>query len=870
MLTRRHLVLVLIAALSFFSPLRGASRALIVVGTTGSSSIADELKHSAQTIREALVLRGFSPDAVEILAAEPAARRINRDDVLQRLKSAQNLTATDEYWLVLLGFSAPTGDGSPAFQVAGPRLDVDTLKTALDAIPARQYVFIGTSDAGGFVPALLKAHRDVLAATKEEGEIDLPRYPDGWAEALKANPHAEWKQVAAIAADLTAKFYSENNLAPGEHSRLGDPATGKVLEPPFGVDTTAPAALPPPRDDGSMTLIDPNEIKVDIHKPNSEWETQPATAETKKLIAEARAAPNPDGFSAVMLEQRIGYRIGDDTTAENTVLRRVYIEREDGVERWANFILPQDPPAVTTKLIAARIIQPDGASVAFNPDKTPEATDTTSGLCGALTAVFIPGAHAGCLIEIAYRTNRLLDVGDPEYSESLEVQQDIPVLSTQLELQIPAAGHIHFKLRNLDAKPTESDGSGMRTLAWKLDNLPGYEGLPFDPPKSEMLGTLDISSLDSWNEFANWYLRLAQGSDKQDDSVRAKAKELAATATSRVDKIRKAFEFVSSLRYVAIEFGINGIRPRTPAAVLQNRYGDCKDKANLLIALLADMGIDARFCLLNRGSSTDTSFPGWQFNHAIAFVPKAPGEAQPDDLFLDTTDSTAPFPTLSPGDIGRSALVFSGQTAEFITVASAREEGTTYDERWQLRQGPDGHWAGTLQTTWGGLAEYDLRQAVRGLTPRQRDFALQNFLARQLPDADFSQLDLTAADDLAKPLQLKAAVQLGAPAYPLSAFDSTEYFAAATRNRPLLLNNGQKLNLVQTIDVIYQQNAPVDPPAPFHAEAAGIRVSAEWQKVDDHTYRRTAKLDVEQPLVAAADYASVRDLLRQWTRYLSH
>ena len=41
-----------------------------------------------------------------------------------------------------------------AFQVSGPRLTVTDLKPALDAIPAQQFIFVGTSDSGGFVTIL--------------------------------------------------------------------------------------------------------------------------------------------------------------------------------------------------------------------------------------------------------------------------------------------------------------------------------------------------------------------------------------------------------------------------------------------------------------------------------------------------------------------------------------------------------------------------------------------------------------------------------------------------------------------------------------------------------------------------------------------
>ncbi len=849
-------------------PLMASPNALIVIGTTGSPSVTTVLDSAAQVIHDGLIQRGFTPEAVEILKTQTADDRVTADRVLQSLAKRKTLASTDEFWLILLGFSGRNDADVPAFQVSGPRLAATELKSALDAIPAAQFVFIGTSDSGGFVPILLSKNRSVLAATREEGEIDLPRFPEAWAAALKEMPTAGWKEIAARATVLTDKAYADESLAEGEHARLGDPETGRVLEAPFGVDALAKPAEKP-EVDGSMASINASDIKVEIRKPNAEWEAQAPTEETKKLMASARSTPNPDGFNAIILEQRLGYRVGEDRTAEDFVMRRVYIAKEDGVERWANYLLPQDPPAVTTKLEAARIIQPDGSSTVFNPAKMPVATDCSSGLCGALTTVFMPNAHAGCLIEIAYRSQHILDASVPDFSEELPVQQDVPALQTELQLQIPDKTNLHFKLRNSDEKPVETVTDGMRTISWKLAALPAYEALPFDPPERDFVTSLDISSLESWDAFATWYRRLTRGSDAQDPTVKAKAAELAAGATSRLDKIRKAYEFVSALRYVAIEFGINGIRPRSPAIVLQNRYGDCKDKANLLNALLADMGIDGRFCLLNRGSSTDVSFPSWQFNHAIAYVPKAPADGQPDDLWLDTTDSTAPFPTLSPGDIGRSALVFNPDSVQFHEVTAAGKTVTDVEEEWKLQEKSDGSWSGTLQSTWSGLAEYDLRSSVRGLSPRQRDFVLQTKLSRQLEPADFTKLNLTPADDLSVPLRLDAQVDTASVPSPRPGFGVETYFAPPNRNRPLLLNNGQKLHLTQTVELVYDHGDPATAPAALDETAGGLHAWTKWDRAGDHTWRRTTQLDVTDPLVAQADYVAVRHLLRDWIDHLT-
>ena len=305
------------------------------------------------------------------------------------------------------------------------------------------------------------------------------------------------------------------------------------------------------------------------------------------------------------------------------------------------------------------------------------------------------------------------------------------------------------------------------------------------------------------------------------------------SAKTRLEKIRKAYEFVSALRYVAIEFGVNGIRPRTPAVVLQNRYGDCKDKANLLIALLANMGIDGQFVLLNRFSSTDVDFPSWQFNHAIAYVPKAPDAGQPDDLWLDTTDSTAPFPTLSPGDIGRNALVFDKDSGQFLTVTAPGKEVTeVIEEHWKFKAIDQNRGrSSTAHCRKHGPAWPSTTCAARcadALPVTGTSSCKQNW-RDSLPNADFSKLESNARRrslDSHAPRCASQHLPSLRPS-PRTGFDVAAYFAPPERDRPLLINNGQKLHLLQTVEWTDTFNHHRIRP-PFDQQTAGIHATITW------------------------------------------
>ena len=76
---------------------------------------------------------------------------------------------------------------------------------------------------------------------------------------------------------------------------------------------------------------------------------------------------------------------------------------------------------------------------------------------------------------------------------------------------------------------------------------------------------------------------------------------------------------------MGLEFGIHGYKPYKVTQVLARRFGDCKDKASLMVALLREVGVEADWSLVRtrRGGRLDAQPASLAvFDHAIVYVPK--------------------------------------------------------------------------------------------------------------------------------------------------------------------------------------------------------------------------------------------------------
>jgi RNA polymerase sigma factor (sigma-70 family) len=210
-------------------PITPGPSALIIVGLIASDA-PEQIASLAADTKKNLVARGFDADHVEILSG-----KVTREQILQKLHALAG-SVRGEFWLVLLGQTGRAQAGGPAFQVSGPRLTAADLKPALDAIPGQQFIFIGTGNAGGFLPSLLSERRTVLSATMESGEPDQPRFLPDWVKQFAATPRAPFADIAARASADVSEYCKQSNIAQSEHAQLADPVSGKILNAPFGVN----------------------------------------------------------------------------------------------------------------------------------------------------------------------------------------------------------------------------------------------------------------------------------------------------------------------------------------------------------------------------------------------------------------------------------------------------------------------------------------------------------------------------------------------------------------------------------------------------------------------------------------------------------
>ncbi len=340
------------------------------------------------------------------------------------------------------------------------------------------------------------------------------------------------------------------------------------------------------------------------------------------------------------------------------------------------------------------------------------------------------------------------------FQEKWFSQDNLPTLHSRYTLNLPSgwkATGITF-----NHSPIAPQVSGT-SYTWELQNLPFIKKEPMSPSVTNIVPWVAINYapdnaaqsgnkvFTNWTEVSRWTSSLYDPQVIVDDAVAAKAQELTANAKTELEKIRAIAGYVQNLQYISIDIGVgsgNGYRPRASNLVLSRGYGDCKDKANLMRALLKALKIEAYPIAIFAGDPTfvreEWASPA-QFNHCIIAVKISDGTDAPTVIKHATLgrllifDATDPYTSL--GDLpdylqGSFALIIAGENGSLAKMPIMSAESNLLSRQIDVKLSAEGSINGTIREKSTGQSSTYERALLRSLSANDYNKMLEGWLTR--------------------------------------------------------------------------------------------------------------------------------------------
>jgi hypothetical protein len=392
----------------------------------------------------------------------------------------------------------------------------------------------------------------------------------------------------------------------------------------------------------------------------------------------------------------------------------------------------------------------------------------------------IPAADPGNIVGYEYETEE-----SPLVLQTVwQFQNYDPVKDAKFTLQLPPSWEYTAIWRNhAESKNTQA---GNNQWQWVLSDVKGIRQEENMPPWAGIAGEMIVNffppggaaldrSFKDWRQMGTWYTNLAQGRRDPTPEIKQKVAALTAGATTQLEKMAALAKFVQQdIRYVAIELGIGGIQPHSASEIFQHRYGDCKDKATLMAAMLKELGIDSYYVIINseRGSVTaDTPAQIRAFDHAVIAI-KLPEGVNDSSLvaivqhsklgkllFFDPTDDLTPFGHLRGALQQNYGLLVTPDGGELYDLPKLPAALSGISRGGVVRLDAQGNFSGEFNETRLGDSAAEQRAAMRYVVKEaDRVKVIEQMLSQSLPDFAIAKAGMNNLQDIGQPFRLSYTV----------------------------------------------------------------------------------------------------------------
>jgi hypothetical protein len=555
---------------------------------------------------------------------------------------------------------------------------------------------------------------------------------------------------------------------------------------------------------------------------------------------------------------------------------------------YARAVVPYLTDSGKVRDLQAWLIRPSGEIKHFGKDDVLDVISDPNDIYNELrikTVSARDAADTGAVFGYQASSEDHSIFGEDEWS----FQNRLPTLTARYTLTLPSgwtSSSVVFNHRKMDPQVNGASST------WQLDNLPPIKEEPASPEVTNLAPRLAVSYVPTANSggslrtFSNWadvsrfVSELHDPQAAPDDPLAAKAHQLTADAKTEMDRIRAIGSYVQNLKYISIDIGIGhggGIKPHTAAAVFSKSYGDCKDKANLMRAMLKSIGITAYPVAIYSGDR-DYVREEWaspvQFNHCIIAI-KVSDETKARTiiqhpklgrlLIFDSTDEDTPLGDLPEDEQGSFALIVAKDDGSLMRMPSIPAEANRLQRQTEMTIRPDGSMTATINEKSIGQTAVDERRFFRHLPRPEYTKRIESWISRGAGGAMLSKIE--PVDDLDGG-QFGLNVEFAAPAYAQIMQQRLMVFKPATVSRleSLFLTDAVRQSAVVLGSSAFDETVRVNLPSGFQVDETPDPVKLNTSfgsyvttyEVKDGQLIFTRKLVLNAAIIPVDQYNSVR------------
>jgi hypothetical protein len=346
------------------------------------------------------------------------------------------------------------------------------------------------------------------------------------------------------------------------------------------------------------------------------------------------------------------------------------------------------------------------------------------------------------------------------------LEDEIPIRQAELHVTVPA-GSLRWFANHSDRMEVVTQSENAATF--RTVNRPAIPDEEDAPPFTSLAANVVVNydpkgpaAVRSWEEAGRMYHPLFTTAEKPGTEISAQVEKLSDGKSDVLSKVDALYTYVSrEIRYVAVEIGIGGYQPHPAPDVYKYKYGDCKDKATLLLTMLNDIGLRGYPALVGtRGDiEADPKIPTLAtFDHMIVALPvpaslrpaveKFPSyDPQDQILWMDPTSETEPLGQVPEMDQGVFALISYADRGDLQRIPETPADLNGLESKTLVHLQPDGHGSAEVEVKYLGVSNARRHSFYRGRSQSDIRRVFDERVARYVTQAAFRQASIAGIED---------------------------------------------------------------------------------------------------------------------------
>ncbi len=493
-------------------------------------------------------------------------------------------------------------------------------------------------------------------------------------------------------------------------------------------------------------------------------EVDPAIEELIKNSPGADAYPQAGAL--VLLRDREVYvdKDGDVTTHGHLVLKILQVRAKDDYGDQSIRFNDATHEVVVEK---AYTRLPDGTWIepekdAFTLTSAPEVQWASAYSQVKQRNVSFPGLELGAAIELQWTIKpKKEEKREEAYGDEWLFGMTEPILSQTFVLRLAPDKRVNYSLLNSTQQAEIMVDKGEVVYTWRFKDMPQIMQEPNRVNTAEIAPRLLWTSFQSWEDLGEYMSsRFWSHVDTATQADAALAELVPKRPSNHDEYVRDLCIAVQrQIRDVDLELGRAGYEPNTADEIWAHRYGETRDKAVLLSALLSRIGVTSFPILVTSRNVQFVDLPVLQqFRNIILAIPR-----EKDTLFVDPMAQNCRFGTIPFAQTyGKGCLLAPGHPA-LIGVSYGDLESRSSITYINAKLQADGTLEGTVRATPQGWFEQRCRDGLKDMKEKERDIYFQKAAAVISQGATVSHYEVSDLKDLTIPAEVTMA--FNAPHY---------------------------------------------------------------------------------------------------------